>query len=262
MSLSRIIKFQENSGGDLEEFNFQQIGADIVVASLPAESGQFVPTMSIAPSDELDGFIPIRYSDPAAVAPPQPEPEVVEEPEPFRIALTEEELESKLSESFESGLQDGKKLAERGLLNVFNSLRAASEGLHSMRERVLRESEDELLKLVMLVARKVILQEVAQDNSILMSVIQAAVAKISERDEIVIHLNPDDYIFVTSHRADYFREELMTERVRFKPDPVLLAGCCQVDTEMGMIDASFDAQLEEIYRHMLEERSTSPEVGV
>jgi hypothetical protein len=39
---------------------------------------------------------------------------------------------------------------------VFRALRSAAEGVETLREKVLRDSEDEIIKLVMLVAKKII----------------------------------------------------------------------------------------------------------
>ncbi|MFA7059735.1 MAG: FliH/SctL family protein [Pedobacter sp.] len=181
--------------------------------------------------------------------------------EPTGVTLTEEELNQRVLASFDSGLQEGKNLAERGLLNVFKSLRTAAEDLYTLREKVLRESEDELVKLIMMVARKVILREVVQDRRILSDVVQAAIAGLSERDEIIIRLNPDDYALVTTSREDFLRKELLTDRMQLKPDSSVLPGSCKIDTEMGTIDAGIDAQLDEIFRRLLEERSMSTGVG-
>jgi flagellar biosynthesis/type III secretory pathway protein FliH len=41
----------------------------------------------------------------------------------------------------------------------------------------------------------------------------------------------------------------------------VLSGCCLIDTDMGTINASIDAQLDEIYRRLLEERCVSPGAG-
>jgi flagellar assembly protein FliH len=211
-------------------------------------------------------FVPMWHFDTSEVADadtvpvtvPEELPEVVELP---GVAMTEEELDRQLREAFNSGLQEGKNLAERGLVNVFRSLRSAAEGVQSLREKVLRESEDELIRLITMVARKVILREMAQDRSILLNVIQAAISGLSERDEITVRLNPDDHALVTSGHEDYFRRELMNDRMHLKADPTVLPGNCQIDAEFGTIDASIDAQLEEIYRCLLEERSMSSETG-
>lgn len=257
MSSSKILKSNVLVEGMLPtEFNFLTLNQLVENKPKGTEPGAFVPSALAPQAEKHDGFIAIAFGDETANIPESQEIELEEEQPPPGIMITEEELESKLRESYESGLGDGKSLAERGLLHVFNSLRTATEDLHALREKVLRESEDEMLKLIMMIARKIILREARTDTAILKNVIKAALTSVSERDEIIVHLNPDDYSMVTS-RTDFFPSELMTERMRLKPDPTLHQGSCNVNTEMGIIDADFDSQLEEIYRHLLEERSSS-----
>lgn len=240
MSSSRIIKSQPVEGGSesLPSFNFRPIGQRST-----EQSGGFVPMGLFDPS-ELQGRLSTSQES---------------EPDPDSVVLSEEEFNRRLRDSFEKGLAEGKNLAERGLFNVFRALRTSSETIHALREKVLRESEDEILKLIMLVARKVILREVSQNRDILTAVVRHAIAGLSERDEITVRLNPDDYALVTTGRENLLNNELASERLHIKPDPSVQSGFCLVDTEMGTINASVDAQLDEIYRRLLEERGNTPE---
>jgi flagellar assembly protein FliH len=243
MSSSRIIKFQPDSSDEsLPSFNFRPIGQ---AAGDQGSGGGFVP-LALFDTSELTGITAVSQKNAL---------------EPDSVVMSEEELNRRLQEAFGNGLADGKNLAERGLLNVFKALRTASEGIHTLREKVLRESEDELLNLIIMVARKVILREISQDRGILSNVVQNAIAGISERDEITVRLNPDDYALATTGRDDILRKELTSERMNLKPDPTVLSGCCMIDTEMGTINASIDAQLDEIYRRLLEERCITPDAG-
>lgn len=242
MSSSRIIKFQPDGTAEtIPSFNFRPIGQ----ASKDQGGGGFVP-LALFDTSELTGSSAVDRKS---------------LPEPDSVVLSEEELNRHVRDAFEKGLAEGKNLAERGLFNVFKTLRTASEGIHALREKVLRESEEEILKLIIMVARKVILREISQDRSILSSVVQNAIAGLSERDEITLRLNPDDYALATTGRGDVLRKELASDRMSLKPDPTVLAGCCMIDTEMGTINASIDAQLDEIYRRLLEERCMSPDVA-
>jgi len=209
------------------------------------------------------GFVPLGIFDTSEMggAYGGPPGERRDQEELPSVTLLEEELNRRINEAFEKGLIQGKDLAERGLLNVFRSLRIASEGVHSLREKVMRESEDELVKLIMMVARKVIVREVSMDRSILYNVVKAAIADLSDRGEITIRLNPDDYILVTTSHKEIFRKELLTERMQIKSDPAVHQGFCLVDSEMGTIDAGIEAQLEEIFRRLLEERTLTTEAG-
>ena len=247
MSSSSIIKSQPgDEAGDIQAFSFRPIRQAVEDRITGAAAGSgFVP-MGLFDSSELNGGTAHSQR---------------KQNEPAEVSLSEEELASRISEAFQNGLQEGKDLAERGLVNVFRALRTASESIHSVRDKVLRESEDELVKLVMLVARKVILREVFQDRTILSEVMRNALDGISERDEITVHLNPDDYALVSADRGNLLEGELITNRMHLKSDSTVLAGFCQVETEMGSIDAGLDAQLDEIYRRLLEERSVSANVG-
>jgi len=260
MSLSRVIKSPEGGSDGLTEFLFKPIRQLEIAAPQKPVVSSFTPTALAGPTT---GFVPMSLVSPDAEEIPEQlelvEPEML--PEPEGITLTEEELDQRLRESFQSGLHEGKNLAEQGLLTVCGSLRTAAAELHALREKVVRESEDEIVKLIMMVAAKVIQREVAQDGQrILADVVKAATANISARDEVFIHLHPDDYAHVTT-RKDSLHKESLPERAQFRSDPDVLPGGCRVDTEMGTIDASFDSQLDEIFRRLQEERSMMAEDG-
>ena len=234
MSSSKIIKQADHDSTGVEEFSFKAIGQSGAI--IPAEQGS-------------GGFVPFN---------PQfsVRNEEVDAPPPL-IEITEEDLKLRTGDAFNAGLKEGKELAERGLINVFRMLRASTETIHNLRDKIIRESEDELVKLVMLVARKVILREITQDRSILGGVVQNALAGLSAREEITVRINPDDYLLVTSGRDELLRNELLNERLLLKPDPSVAAGFCFVDTTMGTIDASLDGQMDQIYRSLLEQRASA-----
>jgi len=231
----------------VESLAFRPISQAAAGQAADVAAGAFVP-LGIFDTSELHGGAESQGEQPEIAAPPS-------------VTLIEEELQRRLGESFQNGLIEGKNLAERGLLNVYRSLRIAAEDVHALREKIMRESEDEIVELVMMVSRKVILREVTQDRKILAGVVKAALAAVSERDEITVRLNPDDYILVTSNHEEYFRKELMTDRMRLKSDPTLAQGFCQIDSEMGTIDAGIDSQLNEIFRRLLDERTQATSGG-
>jgi flagellar assembly protein FliH len=242
MSSSKIIKQVDHDRTGVTEFSFRTIGSAGIAAHPVQGTGGFVP-MGMFQGNE-----------------PQDQNEELEDIGPPLIEITEDELNQKISNAFNAGLKEGKELTERGLVNVFRALRASSETIHNLRDKIFRESEDELVKLIVLVARKVIIREVSQDRSILVDVVQNALAGLSAREEITVRINPDDYLLVTAGRDALLYKELLNERLLLKPDPSVAAGFCLVDTVMGTIDASLEGQIEQIYRSLLEQR-TSPAAG-
>lgn len=234
MSSSKIIKLSDNSMSVVSEFSFKNIKESGVLAPVVHDSGSFVPFTSHSSTRE----------------------EVADEGPP-PIEISEIEFEQRINEAFNNGLKEGKELAERGLINVFRALRASSETIHNLRDKIFRESEDEIINLIMLVARKVIISEITQDRLILAGVVKNAIADLSSREEITVRINPDDYLLVTSGRDELLLHELLNEHLQLKPDPSVAAGFCLVDTVMGTIDASLDGQLDQIYRSLLEQRTAA-----
>lgn len=234
MSSSKIIKQADNTSTGVLEFSFRNIRESAGVAPVAQSPGSFIPL-------DFPGSMREETAD--------------EGPPP--IEISEVDLNQRISEAFNDGLRDGKDLAERGLVNVFRALRASSETIHNLRDKIFRESEDEIINLIMLVARKVIINEVSQDRSILAGVVQSAIADLSSREEITVRINPDDYQLVTSGRNNLLQKELLNEHLQLKPDPTVAAGFCLVDTEMGTIDASLDGQLDQLYRSLLEQRTAA-----
>lgn len=234
MSSSKIIKQEDHDRTGISEFSFRNIG----------QSGVSLPAELVA-----GGFVPFDMQFSAR--------EEVVDTGPPTIEITEDDLNIRINEAFNAGLKEGKELAERGLVNVFKALRSSSETIHNLRDKIFRESEDELINMVMLVARKVIIQEITQERSILVGVVQNAIAGLSSRDEITVRINPDDYQLVTSGRDELLHKELLNERLLLKPDPSVASGFCFVDTVMGTIDASLEGQMDQIYRNLLEQRTVS-----
>lgn len=239
MSSSRIIKPAESENLAITDFSFRAIEHSASFSAADQYSGGFVP-MGLYRGEQLETLI-VEEAD---IGPPT-------------VELSEEELNQRLLESFNAGLKEGKELAERGLINVFRALRSSSEAIHDLREKVLREAEDELINLIMQVARKVIIREVSQDATIFSEVVKNALAGLSARDEITVRISPDDYLLATTGRKELLQNQLLGDRLILKPDPSVTTGFCLVDTAMGTLDASLDGQLEQLYRTLLEQRTAA-----
>ena len=238
MSSSKIIKLTDQDRTGISEFSFKHIGPAGMAAS--SEDG----TESFVPMGLFQGY---DYQN-------VPKEDLVDAGPPL-IEMSEEAFDQKINDAFNSGLKEGKELAERGLINVFRALRASSESIHNLRDKIFRESEDELINLIILVARKVIIREITQDRSIQTGVVQNALAGLSAREEITVRINPDDFHLATSGRDELLHNELLNEHLLLKPDPAVSTGFCLVDTAMGTVDASLEGQLEQIFRSLMEQRT-------
>ncbi len=256
MSSSRIIKSSSLGDYYVSDYLFAALdGQPEPKAMTPCENG-FVPYAGlIGPENIAFGDAP-EYEQQAGDFVPEEAQLVAEE---LRPCITEEEMNARIEEAYERGYEEGQRQAERGLSNVFKALRDAIEDVYAARVHVFRHSEEDLLKLSILVARKIIHREVSLDRGILSNVVTAALDNTSERDELVIRLNPEDLKLVASQKQINLPEIGEDKLLNMKPDDSVPAGGCIVETRMGEIDARLEKQLDEIYMRLTEERGALKE---
>lgn len=254
MSSCKIIKPGSSNSYNISPFQLELVSTACARQTEPDDSA-FVPF--------LDTLMP-RGNDSAAIRDCGGEAGQGEDHIPAVVqvmGIPEEEHARKLQESYDRGFEDGKRQAERGLANVFKALRDAVEELSGMRSQILRETEDDILKLVFRIARKVIHQEITTDRLILAKIVSAAVNSSSERDEIVLRLNPEDHRLVNAHRNLYLNGLSEDRQLELKADDSVSPGGCIVDTIMGEIDARAETQLDEMFRRLVEEKDSSMSLG-
>ncbi len=207
-----------------------------------------------------EGFVPLVIESDAAFVPAgerrsnggnQEGHETIEHGR-VHFDMSEEELAARLQSAFAEGLEQGRQEARDMLASSCRCLDDARAAILSLRGRVLRESEEDLLKLAIMLAKKIIQQEISLDRKILANIIKAAVDSAADREELVIRLNPVDYRLLTEEQQLFPNSE--NKRMTFKADDTVPCCGCMVDTAMGSIDARIEAQLDEIYRRLMEER--------
>lgn len=159
-------------------------------------------------------------------------------------------------EGYELGLAEGQeviKLKSDQLSNLISVLQAPLEQLD-------KEVEDELMFLVMTVARHVIRREVKADPSHVIAAVRQALEllPVSARN-IRVHLNPEDATLV---RESLAMDEEHGQRWRIIEDPMLSRGGCNVETDYSRIDATVESRMNMIVSQVLGGERESDNVTV
>lgn len=146
------------------------------------------------------------------------------------------------------GYQDGLKLAQQELLQQTNYLKQIMTTLNTPLENLDSDVENDLLSLVITVARQVIRRELKADPEHVIGAVRAALAVLPITDrEITLYLNPQDEELVRKGLS------LDDESTSWKwvEDPTISRGGCRLETTDTIIDASVEARLESVIHKLL-----------
>ena len=221
----------------------------------PQRSYTLEPLANCRPDPDPDPFRAVRLGH---VEDEGGEDEAEEELPPPPPSIPEEEAQRLIKEAREEGEREGKRYADDELARINETFAQAVLSIGNLRQRLLHEAEEDLLKLSVLIARKVILRELACDPGALAGLVHAAVELASDGGEIVVRLNPEDRAAVMQRPE--FKELLEGKRsIAIKGDPTVGPAGCLVETVRGNIDTGLDAQLDELFRELTEERTEPPD---
>lgn len=117
--------------------------------------------------------------------------------------------------------------------------------LTALKEKFYTTAEPEMIKLVMMIAEKIIGRLVHENEAAIKSIVKQAVeSSIGER--IVVKLNPEDYKVILASEFEFKDMLDRSKRIAFKEDETISKGGCVVETEVGTIDARLETQLKAI----------------
>ena len=161
------------------------------------------------------------------------------------------DLERRLNEerqtAYQRGLQEGEANG-RQLSAQFQAglerLARTIEDIASTRPRFRHEAEEDVVKLALAIARRVLYREITTDPAALLGLVRAALDKIDSKGTHHVRANPQDAPVLQQH----LQQMGLPYKIDVLADPSLARGAVIFDTEHGSLDASVDTQLNEIER--------------
>ncbi len=156
--------------------------------------------------------------------------------------------EQKMRAAYQQGLQEGQASARKelgGQLEAMNARMArAIEEMSGMRQRFRQEAEEDVVKLALAVARRVLHRELTVAPDALLGLVKAALEKIEAREVHTVRIRPEDAPMV----KQFLGKMGLPQRLEVVADPGLERGAAIFDSSRGALDASVETQLQEIER--------------
>jgi flagellar assembly protein FliH len=152
------------------------------------------------------------------------------------------------AEGRESGFAEGKAEVER----LIERTQTVLERAQNKRAEILSETEQQIVDLVLLIARKVVKVISENQRDIIIPNIIEALRKVKTKGDVIIRVNLADLQLATENKQYFINLMEGAKSIQVLEDSTVDAGGCIIETDFGEIDARISSQLAELESKILE----------
>lgn len=156
------------------------------------------------------------------------------------------------NDGFMMGHEEGFSKGNEEVNRLIDRMHKVLEGVMQRREEILRETEEQIVELVVLMARKVIKVISENQKSVINGNVLAALKKVKGRGSVTIRVNLEDLQLTTQNVNEFIKRCENIEGITVLEDSTVETGGCIVETDFGAIDARISSQLTEVENKIME----------
>ncbi len=149
-------------------------------------------------------------------------------------------------EGFEKGLQEGIEKRYSEAAPLVERVEEVLGQLASLRQIVRFQGEQELVQMALLLAKRVVIEEIRSQPDLIESLLKAALKEVESKGKIRILLHPEDHEFLVQSGLDldpYVKEE---QSLLIKSDPDASPGSIHMESDEEVINFHFQKRFEEL----------------
>lgn len=167
--------------------------------------------------------------------------------------LEEQKIKSDAKQDgFRQGHDEGYSAGESEIERLVERLRKMVEALMLRREEILKETEQQIVELVILMTRKVVKIISETQKTAIMSNVLAALKKVKSRGNVILHVNLEDLKLATANADEFIKRVENIQGITVVEDSTVEKGGCVVETDFGAVDARISSQLSELEEKIME----------
>jgi len=152
------------------------------------------------------------------------------------------EAERIREEAREEGRQAGR---EEASAQIEEALATLNEAIKE-RKKIIKDAENEILRLALRVAEQIIRSEVSLHRDVCLNIVAEAISRVSDREQIIVKVNREDAEYLKRYKdrlagmLDGVKSFSIIEDANVEP------GGCLIETNLGFIDARISTKLKAI----------------
>jgi len=156
------------------------------------------------------------------------------------------------AKGYDEGRAEGYHDGEDEVNRLVERMHKMLDSVMQRREDILRDTETQIVELVILMTRKVVKIISENQKSVIMSNVLAALKKVKGRGEVTLRVNLEDVKLTTEHVDDFIKRVENIKGITVVEDSAVEKGGCIVETDFGAIDARISSQLTELENKVME----------
>ena len=161
----------------------------------------------------------------------------------MRVSEIEHEAYQK---GYDAGREVGYKDGEAESHRLINRLGTIIGRAIEVREQLISDSEKQMVEMVLMIARKIIKDEIIERKEVVLNNIREALKRVKDRDRIDIRVNFADLDLTASHKDELIKMTESLRKVNIYEDSHIDRGGCIIETDIGSIDARIFTQFNQI----------------
>jgi len=166
-----------------------------------------------------------------------------------QTALTEKQA---YDQGFAQGEKDGYELGETRARKIIEKIESLHDEMTCLKSGLVREYEKDLLTTIFAIAEKVVHTHLTLNETAVKDNILAALDLVTEKREVTLKINPEDFEYVEKLRPELFSGNMQVKSIMITSDPAVTRGGCRMETSNGDVDATIESQLKIIQQSLKE----------
>ncbi len=155
-------------------------------------------------------------------------------------ARAKQEYHAAMEEARRRGYEEGAEQATRLLVEA-----------RELRDKLVRETEPQLIKLALRVAEKIVGHELDHNQDEIAHIVGSALETVRQQRDINVRVHPTDLKNLEIAKPQLIARLGRAKDIDLRGDPSIKRGGCVIETEIGTIDAQLETQLEQITQILL-----------
>lgn len=161
-------------------------------------------------------------------------------------AAIEVQRKKVMKDAYDQGFKIGYEEARNKTEAIIKQAEKIRDSLEARKKCIYKESEQEVIQLILDISRKIIGDEIQQNKDIVISQIKLALDKCTYKNNVSIKVSSEDYpnVLVNKGAIESLVEGI--SEIEILEDKFLKKGDCIVDTPSGEVNSGIELQLKQL----------------